>query len=225
MDSSFALITEGITDQAIIEQILFAHFDNPDLDIRPLQPKRTANNKTDGFGSWTTLFKFCFSDDFKQVFDDVDFVVLQIDTDICHYAPFDMDAQRSGESVKEFILRVQERFIQLWDTTWGESFCQQYFHRILFAVAVQSAECWLMPLYANAKKQSKTANCLGELEKALKRNIPKEYKVYSALAKPYREAKNKTKLPALLSATPSLDFFIYRELHIKLCYHQITQDS
>ena len=36
---SFGLITEGLTDQIVIENILAGYFKNPDLDIRPLAKK------------------------------------------------------------------------------------------------------------------------------------------------------------------------------------------
>ncbi len=218
MEQTFGIISEGVTDQAIIEQILYAHFGNPDLDIRPLQPQRLVSNQTKGFASWTLIFHYCLSDDFREAFSDVDFVILQIDTDICHHAPFGIDAKRSSETVEAFILRVQERFVELWEAKWGADFCLHFFHRILFAVAVQASECWLLPLYAPQKKQDKLVGCLKEVEQAVKQSLEKNktYPFYERLTAPYRKAKN---LPSLWQANPSLDFFINRELPCKLCYH------
>ena len=50
---SFRLITEGLTEQIVIENILAGYFKNPDLDIRPLQPERDQKdeNKFKGYGS------------------------------------------------------------------------------------------------------------------------------------------------------------------------------
>ena len=41
--TSFALITEGITDQAVIENILFRYYKD-EVDVRPLQPPRDATD-------------------------------------------------------------------------------------------------------------------------------------------------------------------------------------
>jgi hypothetical protein len=41
---SFGLITEGLTDQIVIENILAGYFKNLDLDVEPLQPERDKDN-------------------------------------------------------------------------------------------------------------------------------------------------------------------------------------
>ncbi len=41
---TFALVTEGLTDQIILEEILFGFFDDPDLVINSLQPLRDATD-------------------------------------------------------------------------------------------------------------------------------------------------------------------------------------
>lgn len=42
--NQFALITEGVTDQVVIEYILAAHFKTPDIDVNRLLPPPQAEN-------------------------------------------------------------------------------------------------------------------------------------------------------------------------------------
>ena len=64
---SFGLITEGLTEKIVIENILAGYFKNPDLDIRPLQPERDRKdeNKFKGYGSWSQVFAYCRLKDFQ----------------------------------------------------------------------------------------------------------------------------------------------------------------
>ncbi len=80
---SFGLITEGLTDQIVIENILAGYFKNPDLDIRPLQPERDKKdeNKFKGYGSWSQVFAYCRLKDFQESFQFNDYIIIQIDTD------------------------------------------------------------------------------------------------------------------------------------------------
>jgi hypothetical protein len=80
---SFGLVTEGLTDQIAIEHILAGYFDNPDLDIRQLQPERDKDNDNKSkFGGWTLVFDYCKSRDFREAFQFIDYIIIQIDTDI-----------------------------------------------------------------------------------------------------------------------------------------------
>ena len=53
--ASFALITEGITDQAVLENILTGLY-GEDVEVNPLQPLRDATDtsrvKSDSFAGW-----------------------------------------------------------------------------------------------------------------------------------------------------------------------------
>lgn len=61
--TTFGLITEGITDQEVITNILFGYYDNPDLDITELQPLKdeTDSKKSANFGGWGNLLEYCKS--------------------------------------------------------------------------------------------------------------------------------------------------------------------
>ena len=80
---SFALITEGITDQIVIENILYGFVGDLEIDINPLQPLRdeTDENRASNFGNWHKVLEYCSSDRFKNALQFNDFIVVQIDTD------------------------------------------------------------------------------------------------------------------------------------------------
>ena len=64
----FGLVSEGVTDQEVISNILYGFYNNPDIIINELQPLRdeTDNKKyrnTDG--GWGNLLEYCKSDVFK----------------------------------------------------------------------------------------------------------------------------------------------------------------
>ncbi|MFB2875510.1 hypothetical protein [Floridanema aerugineum] len=53
---TFGLITEGLTDQIVIEDILSGYFNTADIIVNPLQPERDKDdeNKSD-YGGWAFL--------------------------------------------------------------------------------------------------------------------------------------------------------------------------
>ena len=67
---TFALVTEGLTDQIILEQILFGFFDDPDIVINPLQPLRdeTDSNRVVTPGNWHQVLEYCASTEFRGCF-------------------------------------------------------------------------------------------------------------------------------------------------------------
>ena len=80
---SFGLITEGLTGQVVIENILAGYFKSPDLDIRPLQPGRDKKdeNKFKSYASWSQVFAYCGLKDFQKAFQFNDYIIIQINTD------------------------------------------------------------------------------------------------------------------------------------------------
>ncbi|ETR68402.1 MAG: hypothetical protein OMM_10566 [Candidatus Magnetoglobus multicellularis str. Araruama] len=81
---SFGFITEGVTDQIIIENILNGFFDSDDIDIYELQPLRdeTDKNRVETYGGWTLVFEYCKSTKFREALTFFDYIIIQIDTDV-----------------------------------------------------------------------------------------------------------------------------------------------
>jgi len=116
-------------------------------------------------GNWHKVLEYCSSEEFRGAFQFNDYVVIQIDTDVsADYAVNDRDENGVEVSVEAMIGRVKAALIE----RIGNEFYSLYTNRILFAISVQSIECWLLPLFFSDKKKSKTVNCLGTLNQALK---------------------------------------------------------
>ena len=217
---SFGLVTEGITDQEIISNILFGYFNNPDLVIKELQPIRdeTDRNKAINFGGWGNLIEYCRSDIFKHSFQNVDYIIIQIDTDVCEDYKISKKENGKDLSPEQLIERVAELFIEII----GDNFFDQYKQKIIFAISVHSIECWLLPIYYSDNKKQKIENCLGTLNNALVKKegftIDKNNKVldyYREISDCFSKRKN---LAKYYPQNPSFAIFINKldELNITL---------
>ena len=195
----FKLICEGITDQIVIESILVGHFNNGDIEVDCLQSLRDAtdeNKATDA--GWHKVFEYCKSSVFRGAFQQEDsYIIIQIDTDIFkgdsvseEYGINTKDSNGTDLTVHELINNVVAKFIE----TIGEDFYKKEEERIIFAISVDSIECWLLPLYYQDNRKSKTVNCLKTLNEALAKKEgftidAKNPQYYRKIIKPYQKQK------------------------------------
>jgi Domain of unknown function (DUF4276) len=215
---TFGLITEGVTDQAVLKNILIGYFNDPDLTVRELQPTLDATDASQmsTFGGWYNVFLYCQSDYLKGAFEQNDFLIIQIDTDCSHEQHFDVPIQRD-EPITTFIQRVQNRFKSVISTQFGADFYELYAQRIIFAVAVDEIECWLLPLYYTDKTQSAVNNCLFKLNQKLSEKDKinpqnKDKRIYQRVSRDFMKAKV---FQQTYSKNPSFKFFV-EELLIKV---------
>ena len=209
--TNFGLITEGLTDQIVIESILAGYFNNPDIDIRPLQPERDKDdeNKSHNYGGWSQVFAYCESNNFKEAFQFIDYIIIQIDTDISKDYNIAHQDENGEFTPQQLIAKVIDKFRD----GIGEDFYNTNQQKIIFAISVHSIECWLLPLYYTAQqKKAKYKNCLKtlnyELSKQHKFTIDKNAKkpeYYREIAKQY--GKHKV-LMKHYQDNPSLKIFI-----------------
>src|SRR4028118_1721656 len=209
--TNFGLITEGLTDQIVIESILAGYFNNPDIDIRPLQPERDKDdeNKSHNYGGWSQVFAYCESNNFKEAFQFIDYIIIQIDTDVSENYNIAHQNENGEFTPQQLIAKVIEKFRD----GIGEDFYNTNQQKIIFAISVHSIECWLLPLYFTDKqKKAKYKNCLNtlndELSKQHKFTIDKNAKnpeYYREIAKQY--GKHKV-LMKRYQDNPSLKIFI-----------------
>lgn len=96
----------------------------------------------------------------------------------------------------------------------GATVYERFEDRIIFAVCVDSIECWLLPFYYTDIKQAKTANCLGSLNRELlvqeKFSIDaadKQSHYYDKLLRSKKCSKRKS-LERVADSNPSLTRFI-----------------
>jgi hypothetical protein len=167
--TSFGLITEGPTDQIVIENILSGYFNNPDIIFRPFLPLRdeTDKNRVENYGGWTRVFEYCGSSKFQEAFQFIDYIIVQIDTDTSEDIGYDIPKIADGKelTVEEIVKKVCEKLRNLI----GNGFYDEYSEKIIFAISVHSLECWLLPLYYTDKKRAKYKNCLDTLNRALQK--------------------------------------------------------
>ena len=208
--STFGLISEGVTDNAVLENLLIGYF-KQDIseNINHLQPPPTVA------GGWSRVLNYCTSSDFKNDFIDNNFMVIQIDTDHSFETPFDVSHIKNGVklSVEQLVESVKDRFRQLFSTAFGGDFLVNYEHRILFAIAVHSTECWLLPLHTNDKKDKvATTDCYKKLNKTVK-GLNKTYKFYDKMS---NDLQIPRKLNLAATENPSLKIFVENELKVKI---------
>ena len=202
MKISFGLVTEGRTDQAVIRAILAGYFGDDNIRVTSLNPG--DKNK---LGGWGQVFQYCNSPDFQEAFESKDYVIIHIDTDISpQYKIAQIDQDGNYLSPNQLIENVKNKFKSLLDP----EFYQRYGERIIFAIAVHSIECWLLPLYCEDDEKSEIDNCSARLEKtiiekSILTRFVKKSKCYQRIALPYA---TKETLLENYSLNPSFKIFI-----------------
>jgi hypothetical protein len=214
---TFGLITEGITDQIVIENILIGYFDSneDDMDFKELQPLKdeTDENKAKKkhFGGWYKVLDYCKSSKFKGAFLFCDYIIIQIDTDVSD--AYGISQLEIGKELtpEQLIERVVAKLIGLI----GKAIYEKHQDKIIFAISVHSLECWLLPLYYNDKRKAKIVNCTNTVDEKLKKSGmkirlqnkkgEKNVESYEEISKKY--CKHKT-LRKFYLENPSLKIFI-----------------
>jgi hypothetical protein len=201
-----------------LRNILLGYFNDPDLTIRELQPALDATDASQMsvFGGWYNVFLYCQSDFLKGAFEQNDFLIIQIDTDCSHEQHFDVPTIK-GEAIGLFIERVKNRFKSIISMQLGRDFYELHAHRIIFAIAVDEIECWLLPLFYTDKTQAAINNCLFRLNQKLHENSKinprnKDKRVYQRISRDFMKAKVFQKT---FPKNPSFNLFI-EELLVKV---------
>ncbi|GAB3812287.1 hypothetical protein GCM10028895_03160 [Pontibacter rugosus] len=155
------IIGEGVTDQVTIENILFGYFNDKNLPVTHLQPKPNES------GNWDKVCKYLKSDEFKQAFGFNDLIIVHLDTDFLRTGevPEEYRLDIKDLDSKGVVLAVREKLIELI----GTDFYDENSKRIVFAIAVDSIECWFLPIYYSnqPQKASKESGCLETLNAVL----------------------------------------------------------
>ncbi len=106
-------------------------------------------------------------------------------------------------------IEIVERIKDLLIAEIGREVYDKYSDRILFAIAVDGIECWLLPFYETGKKRSKEKNCLKTLNQSIVKKFnftidKKKPKYYAKISRAMLKQKNFSKLHKL---NPSLAIF------------------
>ncbi|MCB9764536.1 MAG: hypothetical protein H6739_32475 [Alphaproteobacteria bacterium] len=210
---TIGLIAEGHTDQVVLEQLLVGFFGD-EVEVHPVQPQDAGPdaNGTYAPGGWTVLFRFLREGGHREALQFNDLIVIHVDTDCADEVGFDVPQRDDPAGLAQ---AVEARLIEIV----GVDFYAAHGHRVIFAVAVDEIECWLLPLLfeSQKKKAAKTTGCLEAANHALsKRGEPrlstgdsKDPKAYERLARRYRR---RSTLSRLGPKNPSLHRFL---LHLE----------
>lgn len=209
MTKTFGIIGEGNTDQIVIENILKGYFKSKDLIVSWLQPLPETS------GNWDKVIKYLKSEDFRQAFFQVDYVVVQIDTDVLCSENVD-EAHRLnplGKNVSQITSMVKDLLI----SDIGFDMYDSIKFRVFFAIAVNATECWLLPLYFSnsASVANKTTGCIERLNQVIFTQHgfyihKKELEYYRVMSNPFLKQK---KLKEAAGLNESLGFFIEQLAH------------
>jgi hypothetical protein len=218
--SSFAIIAEGVTDQVVLENILYGYFHAEAEEDEPVvthvQPPRDATSKgrVPAPGGWTLVFRSLRAGDHRKALQLNDYVIVHIDTDVSEEPGYDVSHRASdGRPLRpeELIEQVTKKLISAMDP----EFCARNAGRIVFAIAVDSIECWLLPLLydGEAAKKAKITGCLDAADWKLRRlNRPPlsmaGAKSLSSYEKTSRDYAKHRKLMEHRGENPSLDVFV-----------------
>ena len=199
----FGLAGEGVTDQIVLENVLFGLYGDVDEfdedEIAYLQPLLDATDE-DGLGSWTRLFTYLDNKRFRADVLNHQFVIIQVDTDVAVAdGGFDVglvDENNKPLPVEGVVDKVKHRLIAQIDGA-KEGFYDEHKENIVFAISVHSLECWLFNLHnKNAKHAGRILSCKDHLQKvvAADRKLPKFAKnkpIYDELSALFYKKKGK----------------------------------
>ena len=186
----FGLACEGVTDHAVIENILCGFYNDKNLknEISVYQPlfDKTQQKQLDGeFGGWEELLKYLSTKRFRESVINTKYMIVQIDTDISEHINFGVSQYEL--SIEELIIRVIERLIAQIDMK--IEFYQEHKYKIIFAISVHSLECWILPIYKNYKNE-KIVSCSNALQReSQKIKVLKNYNSYNELSREFLKHK------------------------------------
>lgn len=207
---SFALITEGITDQVVIERILESHYrdaEDDELHVEYLQPIRDTTDRSrqsaDDFGGWEQVLEHCsYPEHIVGALAVNDYLIIHVDADMCRHESINISNEMEVSEVCDFLVGLIKDRI-------GMPLLGEYGDRLIYAVPVYSTECWLISFYTNVEhEKSRVNNCrqhLNNLLSASRVRYDKNYRIYSEITRPLRRPRD---LRAASAYSDSLAKFI-----------------
>jgi hypothetical protein len=210
----FALVCEGVTDHAVLKNILLGYFqDQPRiLRITQRQPDSDATGEAtwQQFGNWENVFRYLKEGMHRDALEFNEYLVVQVDTDASEHQNFGVPQREAGQPLSPEVLveRVAAKLREIL----GPEDCATYGGRLIFAICVQQIECWLLPLWETGAKAAKTSGCLQTLNAALARKNERTINPDDKKVPPYDNASRGYRKRAVLLAegvkNPSLAVFI-----------------
>ena len=157
--TTIALIAEGLTDQIILENILFEcmSFEN-DPDFNFAQPMRDQSHlHTAPHGGWELVLEYC-REHMHDALASNDYVIVQIDTDCGDHENFNLDLAPGGVD-KDMDTLIHDT-IKVIESKIDAEIIASEGHRIVFAVCVHSIEAWILLCLFGIEKEKNSFNTL-----------------------------------------------------------------
>lgn len=195
----FGIICEGVSEANVISHIIQRYLRDYDVVVNPIQPEISLRGKQVDFGGWREVFKHCMEDIFEYILSFNDYIVIQIDTDVCEEVGYDIKKNKEDGTQKtddELYVDICERLLKNIPV---ES-KGKYEEKIIYAVCFNEIECWLLPvLYTEEKKCRITQSCINKLNDKLKsedlfipdkdKNSPNAKAAYSFILKQLKKGR------------------------------------
>jgi len=211
--AKFGLITEGITDQIVIENILcgfYKDYEDLDEEIYALEPPRDETDMKQAYSEfgmgWTAIFNYLSETRFRDDVLNSNYVIIQIDTDIAE--DFNCSINQN-QTIDKIIECTMQQIIEKIDGK--EKFYEENKEKIIFAISVHSLECWILPLFKDIKKEEiltcadRLNSSMKKLSKKLQLDTTKNYKNYDKLSQKFLKQKELIKIK---SKNTSFEIFI-----------------
>lgn len=187
--NDFAVVSEGFTDQPVLNRILLTYFKTPEAEPAIVfeQPRvdATGERQWQEYGTWHNVFRYLEERLYRDAFQTSRYLVVQIDSDCSEAMGYGVSQNDAGRPLTT--VELVDAIVQRFCAVIGEDDCAYYEGRFVFAVCVREIECWLLPLWLTEDKKAETTGCLDALNSALARqNQP----TISRLDKDDRRYKN-----------------------------------
>jgi hypothetical protein len=211
--NEIAIVSEGVTDYAVLKNILLGWFKGQDQEpvLNAAQPDPNANGESSWqqYGNWENVLRLLNEKKHRDALEYAEYLIIQIDTDASERPGFDVPQREDNEQLGP--LPMIERVAAKLREIIGDDDLEFYQDRIIFAICVREIECWLLPLW-DSKKAHKCEGCLKAVDRALAqagRHIlgtePKDARRYEEASKDYKKHKV---LLAEGPKSPSLGVFL-----------------
>jgi hypothetical protein len=206
--TTFALISEGLTDQIILERIIeqiCAKMFEDDVDINPLQPLRDATDTAAApHAGWELVFEYC-RERAADALAANDYVVIHLDTDQGDHPNFrvPLTYQGADRPYNDLV----ENAIAVIAAQLGGALYPAHAKRFLFAISVHSMESWLLLCLFDRDEPKNSMDRLNhQLRIKNRKPLVKEVRAYQQIA---RDIKRK-RLMALSVREHSFGLFLVR---------------
>lgn len=180
------IITEGTSEQNIIRHIAERYLENVNLNG---EPETNKHGRQIGYGGWAKVLEACCVQRFEEILSFNDFIIIQIDTDVCEEVGFDIKKTNTDNTPKshaDLYIEIKDKLLE----KLTEEEKDLYSDKLIFAICFEEIECWLLPIYYTNNDKCKTVGCLNKLNTALTRKhgdvIPEDKKNTPESQRKYR---------------------------------------